>query len=229
LLRWPSVAAFIRDATVIATYRLYDYLRARVVWQRGGPPFVDATAGNFTAAIPDADPALELLAPAGASAWELHDLLGELRPDALAGWSHASAVLELVLPLPGALAWWPELESMIAAARIPEHFRRGAGAMVLPCRPRLPMAPLPDSSHCMVLALRPRGTGSEARALIGALRDIARFALDRGARIYRIGVEDLGAAELERQYGAALPGIVALKRRLDPDNLCNPGILDPVL
>ena len=225
-LRWYSVAAFVRDSIAITEGSLYDFVRARFVWSEGGTrAHVDATVGNFADALPATDPALASIAPTVAGNVELFDLLAELGRDQLAGWDWSTAALEMVLPLPDAVELWPELEARIVDAEIHKHFRRGAGAMVLPCRPRLPLAPLPSSDHCLVVALRPRATRDRARELIGPLRELAALALAAGGKIYMIGVENLTSDQLVLQYGPVLDRWLELKRELDPDHLCNPGLL----
>ena len=146
----------------------------------------------------------------------------------MAGWTWSTAALELVLPLPDGLAIWPELNARILAADIPAHFRRGAGAMVLPATSRLPLVPLPASDWCMIVALRPRASRARARAFVPVLRDIASHVLRFGGSIYMMGVEQLDATELALQYGDALHRWVELKAKYDPHWVCNPGLLEPV-
>lgn len=226
LLRWFSVEEFVRDALAISRDHLYDYMRARLVWDAGGRrPRVDATIGMFCDREHAPDLALGALRPAIASNIELVDLLARLREPALEARDASTAALELVLPLPDT-GLWAALNDRIVASGVLAHVRRGVGALVIPTLPRLPLAPLPTSEACLALALRPHGTPEVARGLIPALREIATFALAHGARIYLMGVERLDAEQLALQWGDALPRLRALKAELDPQGLCNPGLLE---
>jgi cytokinin dehydrogenase len=226
LLRWYRVADYVRDAQIIVADGLYDFVRARLVWPDGGTrAHVDATVGDFVDAVPERAPVPAALRPSLASNLEAVDLMAELRADLLAGWTWSTAAVEVVLPLPGGARLWPELEAAIVAAGIPAHLRRGAGTTVVPCRPRLPLAPLPRSPTGWMIALRPRAARDQAVALLPALRALADRALAAGGAIYRVGAERLTRDQLATQHGDALDRLLALKAALDPDDLCNPGLL----
>jgi len=225
LLRWYRIDDFLRDADAIVRHGLYDFVRARLVWAAGSRrAHVDATVGDFAERVPLRAPVPEPLRPSLASNLEPVDLLAELRADLLAGWTWSTAAVEVVLPMPDGAALWPELEAAIVGAGIPAHFRRGAGTAILPCRPRLPLAPLPATETGWMIALRPRATPDEAAALVPALRAIADRAVAAGGALYRVGAERPTGAQLAAMHGDALDRLRALKAEVDPDGLCNPGL-----
>jgi FAD/FMN-containing dehydrogenase len=58
-----------------------------------------------------------------------------------------------------------------------------------------------------------------------ALDDLQWAAVDMDGRLYRYGYSDHGAAELERIYGEDYRELMALKARVDPKGVLNPGVL----
>jgi FAD/FMN-containing dehydrogenase len=224
-LHWPSLEAFVRDEAVITAHALYDFMRARVRFPPGGSePEVSALVGLTAEVLPASDPGLDLIRPAQASAVELLDVHAALTRGPSETWQLACPALEFVLPLPAGLAAWRELAPMIAAAGIPALQPLGPSVMVVRADPRFPLAPTP-ADVSMIIVLRPELPAADAPALLPALRAIGRRAMELGARIYLMSIELEDPEFLPRQFGDALPRLRALKARVDPRDLLNPGFL----
>ena len=214
-LRWRNLAEFLADAPALASYQL---VRARLHWKPRNPePQLSAIVGSSEDAPPSCAHAASTSSPAPL---DLYELLTAAPP---ASWRDACPALELALPLPHALSTWPALAAQIAAARIPELQPEGSAVMIVPCDPRFPLAPLPGSDRCMMIALRPElPTPAEARALVPALAQIGAAALAAGGRMYLMSIELDTPDFLARQFGDALARFQQLKHELDPHGLLNP-------
>jgi FAD/FMN-containing dehydrogenase len=217
-LRWGSLGEYLRDAAVIATYGLYDFLRARIALPGGG---ISAWVGRSQEDLAP-EPGLALLRPSFVSPQErldLHELL--TRPPTEA-WRKACPALEIVLPLPEGVTAWQTLAPLIADAGIPERQPLGHAVMVVRGDRRLPLAPLPGGTSSLMIALRPEMASGEVAAFLPPLEAIGQRAIALGARIYLMSIE-LGG--LATQLGVEHARWRALKAEVDPKGLLAPGLL----
>ena len=221
-LRWDSLGAFVRDSALIGACGTWDFLRARLRLP-GGEVVAHAGRGLVDGRIDE--PGRDLLAPSESGELERLDLLEALGGD-LDHRQSACPALELVLPLPDGLAAWPELAAMITSAGIPALQPLGHSVMVVPAAPRFPLAPTPPAGRGLLVALRPELPIAEAPALLPALRAIGRRALELGARLYLMSIDLEDPRFAERQFGAALPRLRALRAERDPHGLLNAGLLE---
>lgn len=224
-LQWESLADFVRDNSRIVEHGLYDFMRARIRVNPEGSSRVYAHVGRSTSTRSLDDDSLARLHPAKATdpaLLDLYALLASGKEDS----ADACPALEVVLPLPAGLAIWDELAKQIAAAGIPALQPHGHSVMVVARDPRFPLAPLPPTANtAMMIALRPSLPVDALPALLPALHAIARTALDAGARIYLMSIDIPTPDFLAKQFGADLATLLALKARVDPKALLNPGLL----
>lgn len=226
VLYWASLEAYLRDAALIIQHRIWDFLRARVVWTEQGIG-VQAVAGTYSETPRLEHSAFMLLSPSEFGPSEHMDLLDALRKSQaeIGQVTDAVPALEFSLPLPAGLACMQQLCRNIAGLGIPSTLARGAALVIVP-RSNLPLAPLSaDAKYSLMLALRPRLTPDAARALLPALAQLAAQVVTAGGRIYLMSVEVLSATQVAQQFGAAYAPACALRRRVDPHGLCNPWLL----
>ena len=224
-VRWGSLDDFVRDSAIIARHRLYEYVRARLFWAKR--EYVDAALGNFGGEPPTSDHATGLLRPLPATSVEVRDLLAELRraPEGNE-WTLPTPAMEVALPLPDGMNVWPRLRDLVVKGGLVPFLGRGTSVMVLPPEPDLPLAPVAARQPALLIALRPEIPAARARELLPALRAIGELALAAGGRIHLISIELDTPRVLERQFGDAIAArFRALKARVDPLGLCNPGLL----
>lgn len=221
-IEWRSLYEFTRDALIISTLGLYDFMRARVFWRAGNS--VEAFCARFTAQPLDLQPRYEVLAPGDWTTVAEVDLLEHLRTDVSATWTYGCPAVEMVLPLPGALeAWDRRINPRILASGLVPYLQHGAALGLTP-RQSLPLAPTPDSNFALMVALRPTVPVEHVSTFLGPAREIAAEAIDAGGRLYLMSVEP-DRERLARQFGDAWPRWQRLKAALDPLGLCNPGLL----
>lgn len=223
-MRWTTLRDFVRDAALIARYRLYEYVRARVFWDH--TDHVDGAVGHFTDR-PFASRSESILRPELVTAVELHDILAELRrlPDG-DEWTLPTPAMEVALPLPEGIELWPRLRDRVVAGGLVPFLGRGTSVMVVPPEPELPLAPALARCSSLLIALRPEAPAAEARGLLPTLRAIGELALAAGGRIHLISTELETPRFLERQFGDPIAArLRALKAQLDPGGLCNPGLV----
>lgn len=220
IMRWASLADYLRDHDVIVERELYDFLRARLRLVDGRFEVL-AHLGRTSAFPALADPGAAALRPADATPPEVIDLHGLLAVERAEDPRLACPAVEFVLPLP-LPAGWHELAQQIIAAGIPPLQPDGHSVMIVARDERLPLAPLPAAKSMMV-ALRPKLPIADAQALLPALRTIGQRALDLGARMYLMSI-DVGGS-LEQQFGEHLARLRELKAEVDPRGLLNAGLL----
>lgn len=226
VLHWPSLEAYLRDAALIIQHRIWDFLRARVVWTADGIG-VEAVAGTYCDAPRLEHSAFMMLSPSAFSPSEHMDVLDALRRSQaeIGQVTEAVPALEFCLPLPTGLGCLKDLCLRIAQLGIPASLSRGAALVIVP-RSELPLAPVcPDAKYSVLLALRPRLAPESARALLPALSELAAQVVAAGGRIYLMSVEVLTAAQVAQQFGSAYAEACALRRQVDPRGLCNPWLL----
>jgi FAD/FMN-containing dehydrogenase len=97
--------------------------------------------------------------------------------------------------------------------------------MVLRNRRNYPLAPLPDTDFCMMVALRPAMSLRDVAQYMPELHQIQARALEAGAKMYMMSIDPEIPGFLDVQFGSALAEFVSLKRELDPKGLLNPGLL----
>jgi len=219
MLGWRSLPPFLDAATRIVEQGLFDFFRARVMWEPGLP--VAALAGDLGAALTP----LDQIKPDDATPLEELDLLSLAREDQSKRWTFASPSLELLLPLPDGLMTFRRLVDRIVEHRLNVHMPRGTSIMVLRRPVGLPLAPFPASELALLVALRFELPPYDAQRLVPTLQDIGKEAMDGGARSYLMSLELDTPDFLERQFGAELPALRALKDRHDPRRVLNPWLL----
>ena len=229
VVRWPSMAAFLEDAVTIIGERRFDILRGRIHWQAAT---VDGAVGRFQdAPRGDEDEWLRGLNGKGAAKLEAIDYYTENMKPPSDHWLPATPAVEFALPfdpadLPAALARLAELRDRVLGAGLGPFTPLGTSFMVLPTVDTLPLAPVPKQAPlAIMIALRPEMPADAVAPVLPAIRDIGRWALERGGKLYLMCVEPGTADFLERQFGAHLGPLRELKRRYDPANLLNPGLL----
>ena len=75
-----------------------------------------------------------------------------------------------------------------------------------------------------MIALRPMVPPAEVEALVEPVRRIAARAVDGGGRLYLMSVEP-DRERVRAQFRSAWTRWAELKQTVDPDGLCNPGLL----
>ena len=226
LIRWNSMSAFLRDVAVIAGRDLYDYVRVRAFWT--DPIHIAGGVGNFTDSPDGQGGSIQFLAPDHVGDVQQLDMLESLRrgPGAKA-WKLPTPAMEFALPLPVALDLWPKICERIVSGGLARFLRNGSSVMVTPPEPDYPLAPVTSASATLLIALRPQVPAALLGEALPVLREIGEMALDAGGRIYLMSIELDTPNFLERQFGVELAAkFRALKARVDPANLCNPGLLD---
>ena len=222
---WDSIAAYARAVAQLTWHPTYEVMRATLFWRRTGAINVRAILASFVepgALSPALDEArLHALRPFTGDVIEpgdRHEVAAQPRT-----WSYACPALELALPWDQAgLDALHEVLAAVDAAGLRPHLPDGIALAVTRIVPGLPLAPTPGTGACCFLAIRPQlATGEAAHAFEPALRAIGDLALDRGGKLYLIGVESERGDFLDRQFGAALAPWRALKDQLDPARLCN--------
>jgi FAD/FMN-containing dehydrogenase len=207
---------------VIARQRLYDYVRARVYWARD--EYVEAAVGNMVESLPASDHALAMIRPVSASSLQLRDLLAELRRPPMGDeWTLPTPAMEIALPLPDGLDVWRRIRDQVVVGGLVPFLGRGTSVMVVPPEPEFPLAPV-TKRNTLLIALRPET--DRPLEVLPALRAIGDIALAAGGRIHLMSIELETPRFLERQLGdAGAAQFRALKARVDPEALCNPGLL----
>ncbi|HEY1552965.1 MAG TPA: FAD-binding oxidoreductase [Kofleriaceae bacterium] len=224
-VRWGSLRDFVRDSAIIARHRLYEYVRARMFWEHASE-HVDAGVGNFGASTTAPD-AINLIRPVSATSAQVRDLLADLRREPSGDeWLLPTPAMEIALPLPDGLGVWPRIRDRVVAGGLVPFLGRGTSVMVVPPKPELPLAPVAGRNATLLIALRPEAPAERVRELLPAMRAIGEMALAAGGRIHLISIELDTPRFVERQFGDAIAArFRALKARLDPGGLCNPGLL----
>jgi len=222
-LEWKAIGHFVRDAVMMSALRIYDFARVRVFWREGNA--VEGICGRFGDGALVPEPGFELLQPAEWTDLATADLLEHLRADGNSGWGYACPAVELVLPLPAGLDAWNRINEEIHRSGILPYMRHGAALALVP-RQALPLVPVPDAAYNLMIALRPMVPLAEVEALVEPVRRIAARAIDVGGRLYLMSVEP-DRERVRAQFGDAWTRWAALKQTVDPDGLCNPGLLVP--
>lgn len=219
---WATLDRFLRDALVMTALRAYDFMRVRMFWTERHA--IQGFCGRFVEERPaEEEPAIAMLAADGWTTYGQTDLLEDLRVDVSAGWTYACPAVELVFPLPELLQRWDAVNAHLHRTGITRFLRHGAALVLVP-RQALPLAPVPEVPYSLMVAFRPMVPPAEAAAIAPAMRDLAALGIDLGARLYLMSVEpDL--ARIRTSVGPAWDRWVSLKRAVDPDGLCNPGLL----
>jgi FAD/FMN-containing dehydrogenase len=212
-LAWRSLDAFVHDAEIIATHRLFDTMRS---WLERG---IDGQLGVIAEVTCDDDvsheTALAQLDVTVASKIEPIDsytrFVAERRRDSVT----ACPSLELLLPLPHGIALVERLANADVMSKIPY-----APTLGLVRASSLPLAPLPSGgTFALAIAFRPEVPLADAPTTLDAMRALARTALAAGAKI-QLGSIDLETPNLlDAQFGNALARFLALKDELDPRRL----------
>ncbi|PIE18511.1 MAG: hypothetical protein CSA66_04695 [Proteobacteria bacterium] len=226
IMRWEDADAFIRDALIVSQDRRYAIFRGRIFWDSG---MVMGGVGNFVDSPAGEDAHLEGLAGKG---WHRVDKVDyyvqNLRPPD-AHWLPAVPAVEVQLPYDPAdhaagVALVAEMRAQVVATGLAKRTPLGNSIMLLPNADHPPLAPLPDAPMTLMLALRPEMPPKAVPEYLEAIKGVARWAMERGGRLYLMCVQPEMGDFLERQFGSALPRFRALKARYDPLGILNPGL-----
>ena len=223
--RWANLRDFVRDSAAIAKHRLYEYVRARLQWTQ--QEVIDAALGNFVESAPASEPALDVIRPLSSTSMPLRDSYADLRRDPQGDeWKLPTPAMEIALPLPDALDIWPRIRREVVTGGLAEFLNRGTSVMVVPSEPEFPLAPVTNRPSTLLIVLRPEAPVERAKELLPSLRKIGEIALASSGRIHMMSIELDSPRFLERQFGEATAArFRALKAKLDPRGLCNPGLL----
>jgi FAD/FMN-containing dehydrogenase len=227
ILKWFSIAHYVEDSIQIIENRLYEFCRCRVRFDPDSPHrnTVVGLVGNFQNLIPEDDAAEKILKHAKFNKYEQVDIVKQRKHDPAGSWKLCSPSVEFVLPLPEGVKVWQEINRHIIKSGLFQYFRRGSSIMVLRRDPNLPLAPLPDSEFCMLIALRPAMPLRMVHVYLTLLRNFEEQTLNAGGKIYLMSIEPECANFLEKQFGPALQEFIQLKNALDPKHLLNSGLL----
>jgi hypothetical protein len=186
---------------------------------------VTGIAGNFQDNIPDDDASAGTLKHARISPYQQLDFLQHYSQDPTENWRLCSPAVEMIFPLPEGLKAWQQINRQILKSGLFRYLDRGSSIMVMRKPHKFPLAPLPDTDYCMMVAVRPAMNLRCVAEHLPTLRQIEMNALEAGAKIYMMSVEPEIANFLDVQFGPALGEFVSLKQQLDPKRLLNPGLL----
>ena len=224
-VRWASLRDFVRDSAAIAKHRLFEYVRARLQWAQH--EVVDAALGHFVESAPDSDPAHDVIRPLSSTTMPLRDSYADLRRDPQGDeWKLPTPAMEIALPLPEALDIWPRIRREVLSGGLEPYLSRGSSVMVVPAERELPLAPVTNRPSTLLIVLRPEVPAARAPDVLPTLRKIGEIALASSGRIHLMSIELESPRFVERQFGEATGArFRALKAKLDPKGLCNPGLL----
>jgi FAD/FMN-containing dehydrogenase len=226
-LAYVRLEDFASEASWPTEQRLYELFQGTLSWTADGAPRVHVVAGNFANAPVPGDPGLWELRPAGVTAAETTDRFASLRALRLDWNAYLRPALHLAAPTTYAAEVLKQLAERVRAEPVLRDSLPRVGLMPFLTDDRFPLAPQGASPVSLAMLLRPQ-LADRARAgeLVAALRAIGRRVLDGDA--VRIGLTslDLDAPDIaERQLGATLGELRALRAEVDPGSLCNRGVI----
>src|SRR5262249_15438305 len=221
-LHWKSLQEFVDDSIGLIANEAYEYLRARLRYDRESNHIVRGLAGNFGEKIPDTGS----IRFARQNPIERIDLLDVIRRNPADLWNHCSPAVEIVLPLPEGLRIWEKLNQKMIQEGLIRFLPRGYSVMILKSDRSLPLVPFPDSNYCILIAIRPMMNLSDVHRFLPLLRSLGRDALEAGGKLYLMSIDVEHPDFLRLQFGDALGSFQKLKQQVDPLHLCNPGLLD---
>jgi len=229
-VEWPDVRSFVEGTIALRERGDFHYMRTRAIWHEEGVP-IRGPLGWFADGVRTEHLDTGPFEGVGATLrWNLQHFrqYDELMQPAARDASRFHPALELVLPVPERLEVWPRICDLVRESPLVDGLPHGSSAMLVSCaaRDRLPLAPLPDSDHGLLIALRPALPGARVEAALDAMMRIRDIVYDAGGRVYLMGVGPTDERGLEAQFGDALPTLRRLKREHDPQNLLNPGLLE---
>jgi hypothetical protein len=227
IMKWNSIQHYVEDAVHIIENRLYEFCRSRVRFDPDSR-HINTVVGffaKFQKEIPEADPATTILRHAKFYGYEQIDIVEQRRHDPVRSWKLCSPAIEMILPLPEGIKTWQQISTQIIKSGLFHYLQKGSSIMVLRKDPALPLAPLPNSDFCLLIALRPAMSLRMVLGYLKLLRSFEEQALNAGGKIYLMSVEPDCPNFLEIQFGSALQQFIELKNRLDPGRLLNPGLL----
>lgn len=229
VVRWASFRDYLEDAVRASLDGRLDIFRGRAFWADGTVHGAIGHACELPSRAPF--PALDGFRGRVDPRVEAFDYFARSRRPPDEHWLPATPAVELVLPLdPADLdAGTTLLEAVrerVLAAGLAAHVPLGTALMVLPTAGHTPLAPLPDAPFALMVAVRPELEPAAVQRFLPALEELAAFGLGAGGKLYLMGVEPRGEAQLLAQLGATrLARWRALKAEHDPGGLLNPGLL----
>lgn len=223
-ITWPTLADLLRDSLVCAQLGQYEFYRSRIFFNQGHwlgqgiiGHFIDPRSSEMVRVDFDALRPNTYSEPGRVPLREYLDECLNQRID------YACPAVEVTLPIPAGVSIWPQLaESLIAGGILP-YLQHGIAIMLVP-RQSAPLAPLPDADYSFIVAIRPRVPLDDVARVVPYMRDLARRAISAGGSLYLMSVEpelDL----IRRQFGDRWSTWLSLKRSVDPQGLCCPGLL----
>jgi FAD/FMN-containing dehydrogenase len=139
-------------------------------------------------------------------------------------WANAHPWMETILPWPTAA---PYIQRVLA--QLPPTLLGGGHVLLWPCKGTTSTVPLfrfPKGKYVMGFGILP-GLPPE---VIGAARARLNLASDAsvaaGGNRYLSGLIEFDRPRWKQHFGETWPRILALKKKLDPDGILNPGFLD---
>jgi len=228
--RWRSLSEFCDAATRIRTTGRFEVLSARFYFRTpSAPSFVEAHVGVFGVRgggdAPDQMPgsAAGGAMPPPPRSWIDAELYGtgsvrERSPET------TCPTIQFFLPLPDGIDVWARVVRDLEYAGVTGYMPVGAGVIVLPVDRRYPVAPYPDSGECLFVGMRPEVPRRDIARVLPVLQEVASDVLDAGGKLYLSGISP-NRDFVRQQFGRALDELRALKARVDPYGLLNPGLL----
>jgi cytokinin dehydrogenase len=138
-------------------------------------------------------------------------------------WAATHPWMETILPWSAAA---PYISQVLA--NLPPHALGGGHVLLWPSRGRTSDAPLfrtPDDDFVMGFGILPGVPAGFVGEATPRLRMASDLASAMGAKRYLSGYLDFDAARWKAHYGDRWPWMLAMKRRVDPHGLLNPGLL----
>jgi cytokinin dehydrogenase len=228
VVHWNSIPDYVEDAMLLIEAGSVEFSRMRLFFKpelRHRNP-VAGVLGNFQAEIATEDAWSNTIKHGKVNTLQQLDFLDHYSQDPTENWKLCSPAVEIIFPLPDGMKVWEQINRLILESGLFQYLNRGASIMVLRGDRRFPLAPLPDSEFCMMVAIRPAMPLQAVRSCLPLLERIQLQALTAGAKMYLMSIEPKARNFLEMQFGPALPELVSLKKQLDPKGLLNPGLLE---
>lgn len=222
--KWNSVPDYVEDAIRIIEERKYEFSRIRIHFDPDSKHrnSVAGVLGNFSEVFPE----IGGLQYARFGSFKKFDSFEYYRQDPSENWKLCSPSVEIIFPLPDGLKLWQNFNKEILSSGLYQYLKTGSSIMILRSNPDFPLAPLPDTEYCMMIAIRPAMPLSKVKEYLPLLRSFEFRALEQGAKIYLMSIESDHPHFLEKQLSpSALQKFKQLKTELDPKNLLNPGLL----
>jgi hypothetical protein len=222
VLKWGCIEDYLADADRLCEPDTYEFLRPRVRWTEAAA--VHAAGGFFSESYVD-DRRFSSGLSAQLGRWQTVDFYEQASLKPVRRWRRYCPSVEFLLPIPGGEEAFRAIHRRIMDSGLAEYLIEGNSVKLLRRTTCLPLAPFPQASHGLLVAIRPELTYEQLTPYLGLLRELGEFVLTEGGRMYLMSIGVEGAGWLERQFGEELPVLRRLKERYDPKQLLNSGLL----